>query len=417
MPHVHALLAAAALLFGHSAEHRPLTRDPRRRGPRQGARRRLDPRQRDRPGTRSSRACGGCAPPAGVELWLVRLGQPGRRAATHAPERTRGRPQSQLRAPLARRRAPLRHLLPGPRARSPSPSRGRCGGWSGRSAPTSPCGTTSTCAWSTSPAAPTRRSCAPTPAASGCPARTLPVLPRHRDELAERRVRRHELVRRRAARRPRCPRVRSGATPRPPGGARRASAAARRRGAPRPRIVGRRIPFGATRRAQMRAYARRHYGIATAALRAPKVIVEHFTASGDVRARPSTRSPPTRPTSSCTSGRACARTSSSTATGRSTSSCRCGGCAATRSGSTTWRSGSSTSATPTPRSSAGRRRSAPRCASRAGCRARYGIRRRDVIGHAESLSSPYHHERVARLRRQTHGDFARTAMRRYRARL
>ena len=31
--------------------------------------------------------------------------------------------------------------------------------------------------------------------------------------------------------------------------------------------------------------------------------------------------------------------------------------------------------------------------------------RRDVIGHAESLSSPYHHERVARLRTQTHGDF------------
>jgi beta-N-acetylhexosaminidase len=49
--------------------------------------------------------------------------------------------------------------------------------------------------------------------------------------------------------------------------------------------------------------------------------------------------------------------------------------------------------------------------------ARHGIRRRDVIGHAESLSSPYHHERVARMRTRTHGDFARPAMRRYRARL
>ena len=37
-----------------------------------------------------------------------------------------------------------------------------------------------------------------------------------------------------------------------------------------------------------------------------------------------------------------------------------------------------------------------------------------MIGHAESLSSPYHHERVARLRRQTHGDMARSAMDRYR---
>ena len=49
--------------------------------------------------------------------------------------------------------------------------------------------------------------------------------------------------------------------------------------------------------------------------------------------------------------------------------------------------------------------------------ARYGILTRDVIGHAESLSSPYHHERVARLRTQTHGDFARPAMRRYRGKL
>jgi beta-N-acetylhexosaminidase len=48
---------------------------------------------------------------------------------------------------------------------------------------------------------------------------------------------------------------------------------------------------------------------------------------------------------------------------------------------------------------------------------RYAIKTRDVIGHAESLSSPYHHERVARLRRQTHGDFAPRAMRRYRAKL
>ena len=44
----------------------------------------------------------------------------------------------------------------------------------------------------------------------------------------------------------------------------------------------------------------------------------------------------------------------------------------------------------------------------------YRIRTRDVIGHNERLSSPYHRERVARLRRQTHGDFRRAAMRRYR---
>ncbi len=39
----------------------------------------------------------------------------------------------------------------------------------------------------------------------------------------------------------------------------------------------------------------------------------------------------------------------------------------------------------------------------------------DVIGHAESLSSPYHRERVAALRTQTHADWQPRAMRRYRA--
>jgi beta-N-acetylhexosaminidase len=46
--------------------------------------------------------------------------------------------------------------------------------------------------------------------------------------------------------------------------------------------------------------------------------------------------------------------------------------------------------------------------------ARFGIATRNVIGHNESLSSPYHHERVARLRGQTHADWPRRWMRRYR---
>jgi N-acetylmuramoyl-L-alanine amidase len=48
---------------------------------------------------------------------------------------------------------------------------------------------------------------------------------------------------------------------------------------------------------------------------------------------------------------------------------------------------------------------------------RYGILTSDVIGHAESLSSPYHHERVAAMRNRTHGDFQPATMRRYRGRL
>ena len=50
-------------------------------------------------------------------------------------------------------------------------------------------------------------------------------------------------------------------------------------------------------------------------------------------------------------------------------------------------------------------------------RCRYGIKLKDVIGHNESLSSPYHRERVARLRNQTHGDMTHASMQVYRRRL
>ena len=50
-------------------------------------------------------------------------------------------------------------------------------------------------------------------------------------------------------------------------------------------------------------------------------------------------------------------------------------------------------------------------------RCRFQIKLRNVIGHAESLSSPYHRERVASLRRQTHGDWRHASMRTYRHRL
>lgn len=50
-------------------------------------------------------------------------------------------------------------------------------------------------------------------------------------------------------------------------------------------------------------------------------------------------------------------------------------------------------------------------------RCTYDIPVRDVIGHAESLSSPFHRERVAALRTQTHDDFQRSSMNSYRERL
>lgn len=50
-------------------------------------------------------------------------------------------------------------------------------------------------------------------------------------------------------------------------------------------------------------------------------------------------------------------------------------------------------------------------------RCKFHIRVHDVIGHAESLSSPYHRELVPNLRRQTHGDWRHSSMRVYRRKL
>jgi beta-N-acetylhexosaminidase len=49
--------------------------------------------------------------------------------------------------------------------------------------------------------------------------------------------------------------------------------------------------------------------------------------------------------------------------------------------------------------------------------AKFGIATANVIGHAESLSSPYHRERVKRLRTQTHGDWVHSDMVVYRRKL
>jgi N-acetylmuramoyl-L-alanine amidase len=48
---------------------------------------------------------------------------------------------------------------------------------------------------------------------------------------------------------------------------------------------------------------------------------------------------------------------------------------------------------------------------------RFHIALRNVIGHNESLTSPFHKELYAPWRRQTHGDWVRSDMRSYRARL
>ncbi len=50
-------------------------------------------------------------------------------------------------------------------------------------------------------------------------------------------------------------------------------------------------------------------------------------------------------------------------------------------------------------------------------RCRFHIKIKNVIGHNESLSSPYHHENVPSLRTQTHGDWVHADMQIYRRKL
>jgi N-acetylmuramoyl-L-alanine amidase-like protein len=182
----------------------------------------------------------------------------------------------------------------------------------------------------------------------------------------------------------------------------------------RPPIVQRPIPFGARRRDEMAAYARRHYGIDDFRLRDPRVIVEHLTVNDSIEATFNTFAPDRPDAELGELPGVCAHF----VVGRDGTivqfvplsiMCR-------HTVGLNW--------TALGIEHVGRRdgdvlgnprqlRASLRLTRWLRCR--FGIRVRDVIGHNESLRSPYHRERVGRLRRQTHGDFVAASMRRYRA--
>src|SRR3954468_17869411 len=62
---------------------------------------------------------------------------------------------------------------------------------------------------------------------------------------------------------------------------------------PQPAIVQKPIPFSRGRKLEMRAYAKRHYGIDSYRLRNPKVIVEHYTVTSTFRQTFNTFAPDT----------------------------------------------------------------------------------------------------------------------------
>jgi N-acetyl-anhydromuramyl-L-alanine amidase AmpD len=183
---------------------------------------------------------------------------------------------------------------------------------------------------------------------------------------------------------------------------------------PRPAIVQKPIPYGAQRRAEMAAYSKRHYGRAQWRLIAPKVIVEHYTV-GDTFASAYNTFAPDRPDSELHElPGTCAHfviDTDGTIYQLVPLGIRCR--------HTVGLNWTAIGIEHVGRSAAGvladSRQIGASLRLTRWLMARFHISSRNVIGHAESLSSPYHHELVASLRMQTHGDWTAPEMRRYRA--
>jgi N-acetylmuramoyl-L-alanine amidase len=183
-----------------------------------------------------------------------------------------------------------------------------------------------------------------------------------------------------------------------------------------PRIVHRFIPFPRKRKQEMAAYARRHYGINSYKLVNPHVIVEHYTATSTFQAAYNTFAPDVPDSElhelpgTCSHfvidrdgtiyqlvplGLMCRHTVGLNYTAF----------------------GIEHVGMSDQQILGDRRQIAASLRLTRWLRCRYGIAVKNVIGHNESLSSPYHHELVARLRNQTHADWRHADMNIYRDRL
>lgn len=208
----------------------------------------------------------------------------------------------------------------------------------------------------------------------------------------------------------------AGAAPAPPPPARAADAGPIARAVVRPPIIRRLIPFGARRKREMAAYARRHYGIDEYHLRHPRVIVEHVTVNDSVQATFDTFAPDVPDVELHELPNVCSHFVVA-ANGQIfelvpvSIMCRhTVGLNYTAIGiEHVGRSDEDILGDPR------QLRASLRLTTWLRCRFEIGVD--NVIGHSESLSSPYHRERVARLRTQTHADWTHADMQTYRAKL
>jgi len=183
--------------------------------------------------------------------------------------------------------------------------------------------------------------------------------------------------------------------------------------APRPHIVQKRIPFPPKREREMRAYAIRHYGLHTFLLRNPKVIVEHYTETTNFSSVWNTFADDVPDVELHELPQVCAHFVIDRG-GRiyelvpPNIMCR-------HTVGLNWTAiGIEHVGMSDAQVMGDRKELAASLKLTRWLQSRYGILTRNVIGHAESLSSRYHRERVASLRHQTHGDMRHSTMVRYR---
>jgi beta-N-acetylhexosaminidase len=183
-----------------------------------------------------------------------------------------------------------------------------------------------------------------------------------------------------------------------------------------PAITPRWIPFPPRREQEMAAYAQRHYGINTFRLRAPKVIVEHYTVSADAQSAINTFSadvadPELHELPGVCSHFVIDRDGTIYQLVSLRIMCRhTVGLNYTAIGIE--HVGFKANDILSNRAELRASQSLTRWLA-----CRYGISINNIIGHNESLSSRYHRERVSRLRSQTHGDWTKAEMDIYRRRL
>jgi len=185
---------------------------------------------------------------------------------------------------------------------------------------------------------------------------------------------------------------------------------------PKPAIVWKPIPFGAKRRAETVAYARRHYGLDRWSIVGPHVIVEHISLTDSLSAVYSTFGPDVPDVELHELPGLCThfvvdKDGTVYQLVRLDTICR-------HTVGLNWTAIGIEHVGQRDADVLGNpRQLAASLRLTLWLEQRFHIRLRNVIGHNESLTSPYHRERVSSLRCQTHADWKRVDMVVYRRKL